>query len=306
MKAFIITVDTEGDNLWDWRNGDAIHTENSIFIPRFQVLCEKYGFIPTYLTNYEMAEDVRWISYAKKKISEGLCEIGMHIHAWNSPPFYSLENMFGGNAYITEYPIDIIHKKVFLLKELLEKNFETNIVSNRSGRWATNKEYFKILVDNGIKFDCSVTPQLDLSAISGYSQNCGNNYSAFPTGVYSPVEGLLEIPMSTRKIRRADKGSIKHRLKTAIMGEDAWLRPHTKSLEDLMIITRTVEKDNKGYLEFMIHSSELMPGGSPYFKDEQDIEVLFSIMDSYFEWVANHGYLGYSLSQFGSKIINEK
>ena len=54
MKKFIITVDTEGDNLWGYKEGDTITTNNALYIPRFQELCENYGFKPVYLTNYEM------------------------------------------------------------------------------------------------------------------------------------------------------------------------------------------------------------------------------------------------------------
>ena len=75
---FIVTVDTEGDNLWNWQDNKPITTENTLFIPRFQSLCEEYGFVPVYLTNYEMALDERWVSYAKRKAMEGKCEIGMH------------------------------------------------------------------------------------------------------------------------------------------------------------------------------------------------------------------------------------
>lgn len=56
MKTFLITVDTEGDNLWQWKPGEKITTENSLFIPRFQELCEKYGLIPTYLTKIYVRE----------------------------------------------------------------------------------------------------------------------------------------------------------------------------------------------------------------------------------------------------------
>ncbi|MDR8263551.1 deacetylase, partial [Acinetobacter baumannii] len=49
--AFLITIDTEGDNLW--QKHDSITTENARYLPRFQQLCEKYGFKPVYLTNYE-------------------------------------------------------------------------------------------------------------------------------------------------------------------------------------------------------------------------------------------------------------
>ena len=46
MKYFIITVDTEGDNLWNYKLGDEVSTKNADYIPRFQRLCEKYGFKP--------------------------------------------------------------------------------------------------------------------------------------------------------------------------------------------------------------------------------------------------------------------
>lgn len=48
MKHFIITVDTEGDNLWEYKKGTPIGTENAKYLPRFQSLCEKYGFKPVY------------------------------------------------------------------------------------------------------------------------------------------------------------------------------------------------------------------------------------------------------------------
>ena len=58
-KYFIITIDTEGDNLWGVRCYpkplSRITTQNGSFLERFQLLCEKYGFLPTYLVNYEMA-----------------------------------------------------------------------------------------------------------------------------------------------------------------------------------------------------------------------------------------------------------
>ena len=82
--AFLITIDTEGDNLW--RNRRTITTRNTLFLPRFQALCEKYGFKPTWLTNYEMASDPAYVEFARDVIARGQGEVGMHLHAWNSPP----------------------------------------------------------------------------------------------------------------------------------------------------------------------------------------------------------------------------
>lgn len=301
-KSFIITVDTEGDNLWNWKAGQQIKTENAKFIPRFQQLCEKYGFKPVYLTNYEMANDEFFVKYFSQKNREGLCEIGMHLHAWNTPPEYELPNRFGGNPYITEYPKEIVEQKVKNVMGLLKNKFESDIVSHRSGRWAINDDYLNILKNNGIAIDCSVTPGLDLSKISGLSCNCGNNYKGYSKNVCEIIPGILEIPMTTRSVRRIADGSIKHKLKTMILGDAMWLRPIKKSLDELCTLTNVVsnEKGND-YLEFMIHSSELMPGGSIYFNSSEDIEKLYDLLEMYFEKILELNYTGATLKEYAKK-----
>lgn len=297
-KTVIITVDTEGDNLWKWDGLTSILTDNVNYIPRFQDLCEEFGFLPTYLTNYEMAMNCNWIEYGKKKSKLGLCEIGMHIHAWNSPPYYQLSKKFSGNPYITEYPNEIIEKKVLEIVKILEERFECPISSCRSGRWATNDAFFSSLVKAGIKVDCSVTPGLDLSKIQGYSINCGNDYSRYKREVIEIFPGLLEVPMTTKVVRCLPRGSIKHKIKSALIGTEMWLRPIGKSVRDLVALTESVEQEKVDFIEFMIHSSELMPGGSPYFKNNDDIDESYRIMREYFSYLAKKGYKGEKLSEF--------
>ena len=301
-KFFLITVDTEGDNLWKWHDGQPITTENTLFVPRFQELCEDFGFIPVYLTNHEMALDKRWVSFARRKAMENKCEIGMHLHAWNTPPEYPLERRYKGNPYITEYPDDIIEQKVITLHNLLENQFEVPVISHRAGRWATNSSYFKILVKHGIKIDCSVTPGLDLSGINGCSKNCGNDYRNTPYSVYEIVPGLFEVPMSTASIHRIAKGTFRHKVKTLLKGDALWLRP-IMSMEDLKLLTSYIEtKKAPGYLEFMIHSSELMPGCNPYFKDKDAVEMLFMRLKQYFELLSAKNYVGTKLGDFVDAI----
>ena len=106
MKSFLISIDTEGDNLWEWRKGDEITTRNADFLKRFQNLCNEFGFKPTYLTNYEMALSKEYVQFAKKSIDSEEAEIGMHLHAWNTPPAYHFnkKNPSPGAAYLIEYP----------------------------------------------------------------------------------------------------------------------------------------------------------------------------------------------------------
>ena len=143
-KKFIITVDTEGDNLWNWRAGDSVSTENSRYIPRFQELCDKYGFKPVYLTNYEMACCDRFMDRAVEWQNNGACEIGVHLHAWNNPPSYPLRKTYEGQDYLIEYPEEIMRAKFDAVYSLIKSKTGNTppLVSHRAGRWAMNGVYF--------------------------------------------------------------------------------------------------------------------------------------------------------------------
>jgi len=53
----------------------------------------------------------------------------------------------------------------------------------------------------------------------------------------------------------------------------------------------------------MIHSSELMPGGSPSFKTETDIENLYSDIETVFKRISRE-YLGIGLEEYAKRILN--
>ena len=315
MKRILITIDTEGDNLWKWRLGDAITTENAKYLPRFQELCENYGFIPTYLTNYEMARDVFFADYFKKKSLDGKCEIGMHLHAWNSPPDFELPvrtDVIPGQPFLIEYPDEIMEEKISYMTDLLENTFEKKILVHRAGRWATDERYFRLLDKYGYKVDCSVTPGIDWSGAAGQSPDSKcNDYSSAPTEPY-PIDGtgIVEIPVSVRENHRVKIGKSAGIRKTIRKYFEAkkghgpvWLRPRNSSdnLQDMMYLTDIISKEKKtDYIMFMIHSSELMPGGSPSFPDQESIERLYTNLDVLFKKLGE-GFCGSSLYDYYEK-----
>ena len=52
------------------------------------------------------------------------------------------------------------------------------------------------------------------------------------------------------------------------------------------------------YAMFMLHSSEMMPGGSPSFPDEESIKVLYECVEKLFAYVKQQGYVGCKLSDY--------
>ena len=207
-KKFIITIDTEGDNLWQWRNGLKITTNNSKYIPRFQELCDKYQFKPTYLTNYEMLHDDFFFEFAKYTLEGERCEIGMHLHAWNSPPLYTgLEYSSSyGAPYLIEYPDLVMEEKIKVMTSELESAFCRKMLSHRAGRWATNSKYYDLLIKYGYKYDCSVTPHVDWSHTPGGTTGSkGSNYlyaKEKPYKVFSSETDshLTEVPVTIRRV----------------------------------------------------------------------------------------------------------
>ena len=188
-KFFFITVDTEGDNLWSMPS--VVTTQNALFLERFQRLCNRYGFYPIYLTNYEMEHDEAYVEFGRHYLQRELCEIGMHLHAWNMPPKFELiRGPKYHNAYLIEYPVEIMEEKIKLLTDELEDTFQTKIISHRAGRWATNRRYFELLEKYGYKVDCSVTPYVDWSRHVGYTEGSGgSDYRKSACGIGNAYEG---------------------------------------------------------------------------------------------------------------------
>ena len=301
-KDFLITIDTEADNQWDFDH--EISTENARFLPRFQELAEKYGFKPTWLTNYEMANDDFLCHYMREKQQDGLCEIGMHLHAWNTPPDFSLKKTQRERDYLIEYPLEIMDAKVATMTELIEKRFGNHPVTHRSGRWTTNQDYFKILKKYGYRIDCSVTPHMDWTKTLGVTGMPGSDYSNCAEKPYFIYEDILEIPMTIRRMkilaieRPYSLRNVAGEFKRLILGRNQWLRPDTSLRQKPMLKLIDLEAQKNQYLMFMIHSSELMPGGSPNFKDESSIEKLYNVIDVLFERASSLGYKGKLLKYF--------
>jgi len=289
---FLITIDTEEDNAWS--RAQTVTTRNSKFIPRFQALCESYGLKPTYLTNYEMAGCPDFREFGKDILKRQTGEIGMHLHAWNSPPHYPLtENDNEYHPYLIEYPEKIMEAKIDFMTNLLEQTFGVKMVSHRAGRWSFNETYARILHEKGYLVDTSVTPHVSWKdTVGDPRQSGGTDFRFFPEKPYfldledisKPGNStILEAPVTiSSPYARVNKlrsffhnNSIPWRVLNRIYPHVSWLRPNRNNLNRMIKILNHAVKAKRETVVFMLHSSELMPGGSPTFPEERDIEKLY-------------------------------
>ncbi len=304
MKHFIITIDTEGDNLWKWKPGQEVTTKNVQYLKRFQELCAQYGFKPVWLSNWEMISDPLFVEFINRNAEAGNCELGMHLHAWNNPPFYELpRDERSGAPYLIEYPREIMEAKIAAITEKMKEQFGYVPVSHRAGRWAMNDTYFELLYQYGYRIDCSYTPGISWRDSLGQTPGfAGPDYRKASRDIQK-YKGIVEVPVTVEYTHRMflDKNkSWKSNVKTALFGmagQNIWLRPGRDNMKDMLWM---IEKNRNGdgdYLMFMLHSSELMPGGSPTFKDAEAVEVLYGKLQVLFD-VIKDSYEGCTLEEY--------
>ncbi len=313
--VFIITIDTEGDNLW--ARPARVTTENARFLPRFQALCERHGFPPTYLVNYEMALDPAFQAFGHKVVREGGGEVGLHVHPWYSPPGAERFDPAAPHQYLYELPDDLIAAKVGALTDLLARTFEVRPVSHRAGKWGFDERVARVLVDHGYLVDCSVTPGLSWRRIPGGPNGRGGpDFTGFPLVPYMldlddvrrpGVSSLLEVPVTVRPTyapllermhARVREGLAGAALRKVLGPPYVWLRPNGRNLDTLLALVEWGVAQRLPALEFMLHSSELMPGGSPTFHTAGAIDVLYTHLGRLFGRLASLGVKGATLARF--------
>lgn len=298
MKNFIITIDTEGDNLWSWSTGCKIKTDNTKYLLRFQKLCEDYGFKPVWLTNYEMISDSQFVDFACNIVENNMGEIGMHLHAWNTPPIIALKNSnsIDDKGYLIEYPEEVMDKKIKTMTDLITDRIGIKPITHRAGRWAMNDKYFELIAKYGYKVDCSYTPHVNWQSSKG--ENIGGcDYSRMPEGeqyINTVFGNILEVPVTIRTgnyFIPPDKLTLRNIYRWGrriYKNEATWIRPNGYNLKSMIKLSNEIiENPNDKYIMFMLHSSELMPGGSPTFKSSESIENLYNTINILFKRIAD-------------------
>jgi hypothetical protein len=317
MPVFILTIDTEGDNLWS--RPQTVTTENARYLPRFQALCEAFGFRPTYLVDYEMTLDAEFQAFGRAVLRRGAGEIGLHIHPWNTPPLTDGGVAGGVHAYLHELPDTIMQAKLTALTDLIEDVFATRPVSHRAGRWGFDERVARVLAGLGYLVDCSVTPGVSWRTHKGAPDGAGGpDYSTFARRPYfldlndirrEGPSALLEVPVTIRPnygpaLRRlhqlAGSRPAEQAFRVLFGPPASWLRPNGRNGPAMLALVDWAIHEGLPVLEFMLHSSELMPGGSDRFRTSAHIEAVYRDLEILFQGLSARGVRGMTLAQYRS------
>lgn len=83
--SLYLTIDVEES--FNWRNPTISRSKVSDIedIKRFHLKCRATDISPVYLITYQMLLDTETTDFFAQKQRAGECELGIHLHAWNTP-----------------------------------------------------------------------------------------------------------------------------------------------------------------------------------------------------------------------------
>ena len=292
QPLFMVGVDTEADDQWSLAGRRRLSVENALALPRLQELCDRYQVRPSYLVTHEMATREPSRSILRTLAQSGRCEIGGHLHPWSSPP-YREEDLAG--RYPSELDHDLLRRQLVELTEAIESSIGIRPRSYRAGRHGFDTRSLRILETLGYRVDTSVDP------LFNETRKGGPTFAGAPVVPYRPSPDdvcasgsspILEIPVSAATLPGLPKAleklfvslrPIPWRGYLKRLGLRAvWLRPSYSSVADASALANALVARGVPTLNMLFHSSELVPGGSPYHPDAKSVDHFFEKLERVF------------------------
>jgi len=293
--VFLVGVDTEADDQWSVEGRRRLSVLNADCLPRLQALCDRHGVRPSYLVTHEMATKPESVAVLRSLLAAGRCEIGAHLHPWSSPP-YREEDLAAGR-YPSQLPDDLLARQLGELTEAIGAHLGVRPRSYRAGRHGFDERSLRQLEALGYGVDTSVDPLFNETRFGG------PRFAGAPVAPYHPdpadlrrpgASPILEVPVSSATLPRLPKAlearyaSISPRrwrgpLKRLGL-RPVWLRPSYSPVPDAIALAEALVSRGVGTLNMLFHSSELLPGASPYHRDQRAVDAFLAA----FERIVEH------------------
>ena len=319
----VVTVDTEADGQWE--HGRPLTTENVSWWAPFQELCERHEAPPTYLVTSEIAADERAVAFLAPLAGSGAAEVGAHLHPWTTPPFGDepgLARNDGAHTYPCHLDEPLLAAKLRALTGEIRDAFGAAPTAFRAGRFGLDATGARLLAELGYVVDSSVTPYVSWAGNPGRPGWGGGpdfrGHTPYPFRVAgSGTPGLVELPVTilptyalTRRCRVAREHwearpsrAARRALHVWRRPQPLWLRPRPEyGVDDLEALLGEAERLHMPFAVFMFHSSELMPGASPYRPTPSSVDALVRLLDELFGLARRRGHSFVTLSDAGREL----
>lgn len=285
--AVLAVVDTEADDQWSAAGRREMSVRNAERLPGLQALFERCGVRPTYVVTWEMATRPESAAVLRSLAATGRCEIGTHLHPWSSPPFRPEDQK--SHTYPHNLPPELLERQITELTDAIQSNLGVRPTTYRAGRNGFDGRTLPVLERLGYTVDTSVDPLFNERTKGGMV------FAGAPVEPYHPdyadvrrpgASRILEIPITAATLPGLPKTvealyahlkPIPWRGAFRRLGiRPVWLRPSYSSLADMTALADRLRARGAPCFNVIFHSSEILPGGSPYTPDEASVARFLS------------------------------
>jgi hypothetical protein len=213
------------------------------------------------------------------------------------------------HAFASQLPGELLRSKTENLTQEIVAAFGVRPTSFRSGRFGMDTRTASLLDRAGYIVDSSVTPLTSWSHHPGLDGIGGPDFrrhTATPFRIAGSGDpGLLEIPVTIvctytmlrrfpllLKVYQSLPFGAARRLSPPrlLRAQPMRLTPQPGfTAKELAEVWCCAEGSGLNVAVMIIHSSELMPGGSPFRPDASSIRDLYSCLDAFFAFAIDHG-----------------
>jgi hypothetical protein len=259
------------------------------------------------------------VKILKPILDSNRCEIGTHLHPWNTPPIEEVVNE--QNTMLNNLNRELQYKKLQNLHQKIIDNFHLTPKSFRAGRYAIDVNMAKNLIEFDYKVESSITPFFNWSASYGPDFS---NFSRISPYKFSPnnilnTNGsgkLLEVPLTVgfrqsnfnlanAVYQKLNKIPFKYfRLQGVLyhlhLLNRIRLSPEGYTLSEMCSLVRNLIKKNIKILNITFHSNSLLPGCTPFVSSEKERDNFLQKMLNLIDYLIRSGFKSITLSEINS------
>lgn len=308
--AVLVGVDTEADDQWSAEGRQRNEVRNALRLPALQALFERHGVRPTYVVTWEMATRPESVAVLRELVAGGRCEIGTHLHPWSSPPFRPEDRR--DHTYPHNLPPELLERQLAELTQAIRENLGVQPTTYRAGRNGFDGRTLPLLEKLGYTVDTSVDPLFNERRKRGMVFAGAPRQPYFPdyADVRRPGRSrVLEVPITsaTRPFLWKPLEALytqlpplpwRGALKRAGL-RAAWLRPSYTPLPEMLAFADALQARRQPCFNVIFHSSEILPGGSPYTPDEPSVRRFLDDLERLLEHLTQRlGAVGRTYREF--------
>ena len=295
-RRYLVFVDTEEE--FDW-NGPFRRDNTAVTamegLPGAQRFFNEAGAKPAYMVDYPIVNSDRSRDILAEMRARDGVEIGAQLHPWVNPPFE--EEVTPYNSFTANLPLDLQRAKLKALTKKITERFGERPLTYRAGRYGIGEHSAALLEAEGYRMDASVR------ALFNYGAQGGPDFSRFETHAFwaGKKRQLLELPLTAtfvgrlrglgeRLFPRGDKVALwRAVLARTGMIQRVSLTPEDYPLDIALEAIRQLLDDGLNIFSLSYHSPSIVPGHTPYVRDDADLKEFYRWWDGVFDLFAKNG-----------------